>query len=127
MAKHNGKEKALTALLTTNTVKEAAEHCGTSVATLYRYLRDVEFKKEYREARRDLMEATLGRLQNATDQAVHTLRRNMSCGTPGSEVRAAQIVIDNALRGIEQTEILERLEILEAHANSTETSKTGRR
>ncbi len=114
MAKLTNKEKALTALLSTNTVKAAASECDLSIMSLYRYLRDPEFKKEYRAHRRDLMEATLGRLQYATEQAAHTLRRNMTCGNPGNEIRAAQIILENAQKGVETVDILERLERLEA-------------
>jgi AcrR family transcriptional regulator len=117
MAKQTNKEKALLALLSTNTVKDAAAECGLSVESLYRYLKEPEFVAEYRAHRRNLMEATIGRIQQAADQAVHTLRRNMGCKNPGVEVRAASIVIDNALRGVELTDILERLEALENEHN----------
>ncbi len=113
MAKQTNKEKALIALLSTNTVKEAATSAGLSIDTLYRYLRDHDFKKEYRAHRRDLMEATIGRLQYATDEATVTLRRNMSCGNPGNEIRASQIILENASKGVETVDILERLEALE--------------
>lgn len=118
MAKLANQQKAITALLTTPTVAKASEQAGLSHETLYRYLRDPVFLAEYRACRRDRMESTLGRLQDATDQAVHTLRRNLSCGTPSAETRAAQLIIENAIRGIEQTDILERLEALEDAVNT---------
>lgn len=118
MGKETNKQKALIALLSTNTVKEAAKDCDLSVETLYRFLRDVEFLAEYRSQRRNLMEATLGRIQQASDQAVHTLRRNLACGHSGSEIRAAQIILDQAIKGIEITELLERIELLEAKDES---------
>jgi len=101
-------------LLSTNTVTEAAKSAGLSVATLYRLLRCDEFKTEYRSMRRDIMETSIGRLQHATELAALTLRRNLSCGHPGSEIAAAKIVLENAVKGIEQTDFLERLETLEA-------------
>lgn len=122
MAKLANQQKAITALLTTDTIAKAADQAGLSQETIYRYLRDPLFLAEYRATRRDLMESTVGRLQNATDQAVHTLRRNMQCGTPGAEIRAAQVILENASKGIELTEIVERLEALE---QCTEASKPG--
>lgn len=113
MAKLANQQKAITALLSTDTVLKAAKESGLSVETLYRYLRDPEFLKEYRSHRRHLMEATLGRLQNASDQATHTLRRNMACGNPGSEIRAAQIILENAVKGVELSDLMERVEALE--------------
>src|SRR5688500_14763523 len=114
MAKQTNREKAIIALLSTDTVKEAAEECGLSVRTLYGYLADPAFVSEFRSHRRDLMDATLARLQKASDSATDTLRRNLNCGTPSAEIRAAQIILDSSLKGIELTDILERLEKLES-------------
>lgn len=113
MANQTNKESALIALLSTNTVKEAAKECNLSHETLYRYLREPEFVKTYRNQRRTLVEAVIGRLQQASDQATHTLRRNLSCGNPAVEIRSAAIILDHAIKGVELTDILERLEALE--------------
>lgn len=124
MAKESNQQKALTALLTTNTVKEAAKQAGISPESIYRYLRDPRFLKEYRSHRNTLMEATVGRIQGAADQAVQTLIRNLTSGNNATEVRAAVVIIENALKGREQTEIIERLEALEANANQQPAFKT---
>lgn len=117
MAQVANKEKALTALVTVDTVREAAELSGLSVETLYRYLRDPDFKRDYRAYRRELMETTMARLQRSSDRAAATLERNMDCGNPGNEIRAAQIVLENANKGLDTTDILERLEALENATN----------
>ncbi|MEJ7701438.1 MAG: hypothetical protein WKF71_17595 [Pyrinomonadaceae bacterium] len=49
MAKNT--EKALAALLTSSSVKDAALASGLSEETLYRYLRDEKFSGEYATAR----------------------------------------------------------------------------
>lgn len=113
MAKQTNKEKALIALLSTDTIVEAAAACGLSVDSIYRYLRDSEFKKDYRAHRREMMETTIGRLQRVSDKATDTLERNLNCGNFGNEIRAAQIVLENATKGVETADILERLEALE--------------
>ncbi|MGI8542817.1 MAG: hypothetical protein ACR2MD_04980 [Aridibacter sp.] len=108
-------EKALTALLTSNSITEAATKAKLSETTLYRYLQDNEFKDKYRNARRNLLESSIGQIQGATSDAVETLKRNLDCGTPSAEIRAAQIILDNSNRAFEITEILQRLENLEAN------------
>lgn len=114
MSKLKNQEKAISALLATDTVKKAATECGLSVETLHRYLRDPEFLKEYRLHRRSLLEASMARLQSASDQAVHTLRRNMDAkNRPADQIRAAQLVLENSVKTTEITDILERLEAIE--------------
>ena len=121
--KTTNKEKALTALLKSSTVTEAAKVCGLSEETLYRYLRDKDFVSEYRNARRQVVENSITQLQQASGEAVETLRRNLSCSNPQAEIRSAQIILDNALKGVELVDILERLEQIE-NAVEAENQKT---
>jgi DNA-binding MurR/RpiR family transcriptional regulator len=107
-------EKALVALLETSTVAEAAKHAGLSEATIYRLLSDDDFQTEYRKTRRALVEKAVGQIQTATSKAVEALTKNLTCGTPSAEIRAAQIVMEMAHKGIEMTDILERLDAIEA-------------
>ncbi len=93
MAKNT--EKALAALLTSSSVKDAALASGLSEETLYRYLRDEEFSGEYATARRQVVESAITGLQNAANEAVETLRRNLTCDNPQAEIRAAQLILDN--------------------------------
>lgn len=113
MSKSTNKEKALSALLSHNTIRDAATESGLSEATFYRLLKEPDFKSEYRTRRREVVEASIGSIQQATTEAIETLRRNLNCGNKNVEVRAAAIILDNALRGVELTDILERLEDLE--------------
>jgi AcrR family transcriptional regulator len=111
--KATNKEKALAALLKNSTISEAAKDCGLSAETIYRYLKDKEFISDYRNARRQVVENSITQLQQASGEAVETLRRNLSCSNPQAEIRAAQIILDNALKGVELVDILERLETIE--------------
>lgn len=113
MPKQTNKEKALKALLESNSIRDAAKACGLSEETLYRYLRDKDFKAEYRDARRQTVETALGQIQRLTAEAAETLARNLFCENPAVEVRTAQIIIENALKGVEITDIIERLETIE--------------
>lgn len=107
------KEKALTALLQSATITEAAKKCGLSEKTLRRYLDDADFQKEFRAARRVIFEQNIVRLQSLHAGAVDTLERNLNCENPSVEVRAAQIIIDGNRKDFETLDILERLEKIE--------------
>ena len=114
MAKDSNREKALVGLLETSSVTDAAKQSGLSARTIYRYLAEDDFMKEFRRARRDAVEASIGQIQAATGEAVETLKKNLSCENPSVEVRAAQIILDTAYKGVELMDIVERLEILES-------------
>ena len=123
MPKTTNKEKALAALLESASIADAAKRCELSQETLYRYLKDKEFVTDYRNARRQVVENSITQLQQASGEAVEALRRNLSCTNPQAEIRAAQIILDNALKGVELVDILERLEQIE-NAVETENKKT---
>jgi ACT domain-containing protein len=113
MTKKTNQEAALVALLNSKSIAEAARKSGISLRTLHRYLEEPDFQREYRKARSAIVENAVGRIQSMVSDAADTLHRNLSCEIPAAEVRTAQIIIDTALRGREQTEIIERLEALE--------------
>ena len=95
MAKNT--EKALTALLTTSSVKDAATQSGLSEETIYRYLRDDDFKSEYQNRQSQIVEGVVSSLKQTALEAVETLRRNLNCDNPQAEIRAAQIILENVL------------------------------
>lgn len=113
MAKETNKQRALTALLNTPTITEAAASCGLSEATLYRYLTEKDFVKDYRDARRMVVENSITQIQKITHKAVEALERNLTSGNPQVEVSAARIILDNSLKGVELIDVIERLEVLE--------------
>jgi DNA-binding transcriptional MerR regulator len=114
------REKAISALLESPTITEAAQKCGLNEKTLRRYLDDAEFQKEFRAARRGIFEQNIIRLQLLHADAIDTLKRNLNCENPSVEVRAAQIVIEGNRKDFEMTDILQRLEALEnEHRNTT--------
>jgi AcrR family transcriptional regulator len=113
MPKENNKEKILVALIETSSIREASQKSGIGEATFYRYLQDKEFLAEYRNARRQTVESAIAQMQQASSEAVETLRRNLTCENSAVETRTAQIIFENSIRGLELTDILSRLEILE--------------
>ena len=113
MPKPSNKDKALIALLGSNSIRDAAKACGLSEVTIYRYLNDQDFRREYREVRRQSVENAIGQMQRLTADAADTLERNLHCENPAVEVRTAQIIFENSIKLLETTDILERLENLE--------------
>ena len=59
------------------------------------------------------MEAAVGQVQRASAQAVDVLRRNLNCGNPSVEVRAAIAILDKAMAGVELIDVTNRLEEIE--------------
>jgi hypothetical protein len=104
---------ALTALLAQPTIMLAAEKAGISESTLLRWLAEPAFRTRYRDARRQVVEAAIGRLQTVTTQAVDALARNLTCGIPAVEVGAAKAILDQSIKAVELVDLTERIEQLE--------------
>jgi transposase-like protein len=122
-AGHGGKrprqaEAAIAALLTEPTVEAAAQRVGINESTLLRWLKEPEFGKEYRTARRLVVEGAVGRLQQTATEAVDALARNLTCGIPAVEVGAAKAVLDQAMKGMELLDLAERVAALEQTAEA---------
>jgi hypothetical protein len=112
--KLNGKqEKAIVALLAHETLKDAAKQAGISEPTLWRYMQDESFQAAYKLARRQAYEQGIGRLQSLMGDAVAALEKNLTCGKPEVENRAAQIIIEHSTKGIEIMELIERVDALD--------------
>ena len=116
MAKNT--EKALAALLTNSSVKDAALASGLSEETLYRYLRDEDFKNEYEDAKRQIVESAVSALQQAANEAVETLRRNLTCDNPQAEIRAAQLILDNVFGNSENAKPIEKQIVISFNFNN---------
>jgi hypothetical protein len=105
---------AIAALLTERTLAQAAKKARVAETTLRRWLgSDEGFLRAYRAARRALMDTVIGRLQQTAAVATDALKRNLTCGRPGDEIRAAVAVLDHATRGLELGDLIERVEELE--------------
>jgi hypothetical protein len=108
------KQEALVgALLTEPTYAAAAAKVGISESSLYRWLTLPEVQAACRTARRQVIEAVIDRLQKAMSRAVETLERNLTCGQPSSEVRAALGILEQGFKAREVVDLAERLEELE--------------
>src|SRR5262245_1822545 len=106
-------EAVIAALLTEPTHAAAAERTWVGAATLHRWLRRPAFRAAYHAARRSVLKAALARLQQSAGKAVEALERNLVCGNPAHEVRAALGILDQAVKAQELLDLAERLEELE--------------
>jgi hypothetical protein len=93
-------EQAIAGLLTEATIGAAAQRAGVCEKTLRLWLDQPEFQRLYREARRSIVDRALGRIQALTDQAHLALERNLACGKPQVEVRAAEAVLTWAVQAV---------------------------
>jgi hypothetical protein len=97
----------LAAVLTEPTYAAAAIKAGVSQTTLYRWMNLPAFRWAYRQARRELVEFAIGRIQSATGQAVETLLAVARDGRRDSDrVRAAVALLHLALRGLREGDTL---------------------
>ncbi len=119
-------EQAIAALLSEPSIKAAADACKIGEGTLYRWLQLPDFQTAYRAARRQVVERAVSELQAACGEAVETLKRNLHCENPAVEIRAAQIILEQSIKGVELVDLQERLERLEAMLETQEKGKAKR-
>ncbi len=110
-------EQAIAALLTAATLPEAAQACGVSEVTLWRWLQVPAFTTAYRAARTTLLETAITDLQRSCGKAAKVLVTIMEDTSmpPSSRVTAAVKVLEMTLKAREVFEIEERLRALEEH------------
>jgi hypothetical protein len=104
-------EAAIAAMLSERTYTAAAAKVGVGKATLYRWLKLPNFRSAYHDARTEMTDFTIGRIQAASCQAVETLLGVMRQGRrDGDRVRAAIATFDIAFRGLAEADLLHGLD-----------------
>lgn len=109
--------QAITALLETKGVKEAAEKSGVPVRTVYRWLQtDTAFRDALSQAEGDMLDAALRRLLQLQDSALSALEYVLKARDtpPSARVAAAGRVLDGLLKLRDVRTIEERIAALEA-------------
>ena len=109
------KEKAIAALLTTDTVEQAANVAGIAESTLYRWLKDPTFLEQYRKARKAAVDQAISTLQersNAAAKALVDIAEDQEM-PPSTRVAAAREILQASIKGIERDDFERRLEALE--------------
>ncbi len=106
-------EGVIVALLSNPTIKDAATAASVSESTIWRLMQREDFLKRYKEAQDKAVDGALGALQGAATQAIESLKKNLSCGTPSAEVQAAKAILDYTFKVREQFDYAERVKYLE--------------
>jgi transposase-like protein len=108
-------QKAVVALLREPTVGKAAESVGVDESTLYRWMREPGFNKEFREARRDSFRHAIGLCNKYAPAAVQALMKILQ--DPGAahsaKVSAASALLKFSRESIELDDLAARIEALE--------------
>jgi len=112
-------ERAILALLELGHVEQAAKKIGVSTSTLQRLMRTEAFQTAYADARRQLYEVGLSRLQSLSGEAIETLRLNLKATRPAIQVKAAGLILEHARHASEVLDLSERLNRLEAMQEAT--------
>jgi hypothetical protein len=110
------KEKAIAALLLKPSIPAAAKDVGIGERTLWRWLKDRNFKRAYKEARREVVRQAIAQVQAGLSKAVKTLKNiiDNENAPPSARVSAARVMIDMGLKAIEIEDLESRIEVLEA-------------
>jgi hypothetical protein len=111
-------EEAIIALLTQRNIEEAAKATGIAPNTLLKWMKEPEFDRGYRAARRAAFSQSVARLQQGSSAAATTLLKTMiDSATPAFvRVRAAEAILNHAAKAIEIEDIEARVSDLERAA-----------
>jgi len=112
-------DKAMAALLSSDTQGEAAAKCGITDRTLRGYLADPTFNAEYQRRKRQLVTDATRQIQASYQSAIRALRGivDSDTSTAGEKTSAARALLEYGLRFTEINDILPRLEELERIAD----------
>ena len=117
-----GQQRAIEALMLTNTIVLAAERAKVSERSIYRWLNQEHFQTALMQVRRNALAYTSTRLQQMSASAVGTLQGvlNDAKASPTSRVSAARLSLDMMYRGLFFDDIVQRLYTLESQCQSNQ-------
>jgi transposase-like protein len=109
------KHQAIAALLTHRTVGEAAQAIGVGESTLFRWFQNQDFQRAYREAKAQVVQQAITKLQQTSGEAVETLQgiMNNQEAPPSTRVTAARIILEMSVKAVELEDLASRVEALE--------------
>jgi hypothetical protein len=108
--------QALASLLSGSGIEQAAAAARVNPATVYRWQQQEDFRAQYQQARRQVVEQAASNIQQAATAAVNVMKSIMldKKVAPSVRLRAAQGIYEQATKWIEVEDFTERLEALEA-------------
>jgi hypothetical protein len=118
MAGQRGTASLAAALASGQSVKDAARTAGLGERTAYRRVADPAFRQAVSQARADLLARAVGVLADGATEAAETLRALLKADSDSVRARAAVALLDAAMKGVELSDLAERLAALEAQADA---------
>lgn len=115
MALNAKQVKFMKALLMSDTITEAYKQAGIAEHTAYKYLADEEFNKEYTEQKRASLRHVSTRLNDIALRSIAILDEiaNDQEQTGASRIRAVEVVLNYAYKGMELEDLNNRLTEIE--------------
>lgn len=112
-------QKAITALLSERTTREAAKKAGVNEKTLYAWLNDPAFRSALRDAEKTILHEVTRRLSAGARLALDTLEKLIqSARHESTKLRAAVAWVDLFLKFKDMSDIEDRLTALEERINN---------
>lgn len=108
-------EKAMAALLSSDTQTEAAKKAGITERTLRNYLADPAFREEYQRRKRQLVSDATRQIQSSYKSAIKALREIVESdrASEGGKISAARALLEYGQKFTETNEIMVAVEELE--------------
>ena len=121
--KANGRKSAdeaiIVALAGGRTVQAAARVAGVAESTIYRRLRETEFRRRVTETRAEFTARALGNLAAASTAAAGTLRRLLKAESEAVRLSAARSILELGTKLRDSVELEQRILALEARHDDT--------
>lgn len=111
--KHTRYERFIDFLMESPSRNAAIQKAGISSSTADRWLRDPSFVELLSARRHQLSQHLCDRTSVLLQEAMETLRRNMSSGVPSVEVRAATALAEISINYLEKQDLSRRIAVLE--------------
>ena len=108
-------EKMILALTTCKDIATASNELGITRQAIYNRLQQPAFRQRLQNERQSKFQIANSKLTDKMSAAIETLSSVMNDTEvqPGTRIKSAQILLDICLRTSEQTDIIERITVLE--------------
>jgi len=118
-------EAAIAALLQRTTIRAAAAAVPVNEKTLRDWLKLPHFAAAFRDARRQVVEAAIARVQQLTGKATDALDAALDSQDVSEKIRAAALVLKHTIGGIDTADTMARLEEMERQLAELTRGGTG--
>jgi len=105
--------KAISAVLNSKNISEGVKAAKISRTQFYEWMRNPDFKAEFKRQRNELIDLALHELKISTAEAVGVLRKLLTASNEGIRFKTATAIIENVLKSIQIENLEERLSEIE--------------